>query len=141
MTQLVEIPGVYDPGAVAAAEARVRTFCGWHIAPSRSETVILDGSGDPSLHLPSMLVTAVASVVEDGVTLAATEYSWSVSGVLERAAGNWTSKWRAVEVNLTHGYAECPDDIRREISRLSAAGYATPPDLSKDVLMPYQLLV
>ena len=42
------------------AEALVRGYCGWHIAPSRSETITVRTFGGTSVMLPSLLVTEVA---------------------------------------------------------------------------------
>jgi hypothetical protein len=39
---------------LAAAEAAVRAYCGWHIAPAVIEDVVLDGSGTRSLFLRTL---------------------------------------------------------------------------------------
>lgn len=91
------------------AEALVRSFCGWHIAPSRTETVVVRGKGTATLLLPSMYVTAVASVTIDGVALTLDdEYIWSQAGVLTHA-GHWGTD--EVSVAMTHGYAAPPAEV------------------------------
>ena len=42
---------------IQAAEGAVRRYCGWHIAPVATETLVLDGTGT-RLALPSHLVLA-----------------------------------------------------------------------------------
>src|SRR5215213_5938206 len=103
-----DAPTEYDPNAILAAEDQVRDFCGWHVAPSRTETITLDGSGTELLLLPSTYVTAIGSICEDGVTLGSAYYSWSQDGVVEKLYGWWTRKRRGVQVTLTHGYPTCP---------------------------------
>lgn len=52
-------------GAIAAATAAIRNYCGWHVAPSLECTFTTDGeAGD--LWLPCVGLTAVDSVEYDG---------------------------------------------------------------------------
>ena len=39
---------------IAAARSFVEQYCGWHIAPVREDTVLLDGNGLKILQLPSL---------------------------------------------------------------------------------------
>ena len=48
---------------VRAAQGAVRRHCGWHVAPSVTETLRVDGYGGRTLILPSKHVTAIASVI------------------------------------------------------------------------------
>lgn len=102
--------------AIGAATDAVRSACGWHVAPSRTETDLrLDGRGGSVLTLPSLHVTAVASVVDYGfpdtisglpglVLVEDTDFSWSDNGVLERLIGCWSRQRRGIQVTFTHGY-------------------------------------
>lgn len=103
---------------IGAALQEVRNRCGWHVSPSRTETLTLNGSGETRLYLPSKKVTGITSITEDGVTLDVSEFSWSEHGevvkpVVVNSMWNklWSSKFRSIVVNLTHGYAEpqCED--------------------------------
>lgn len=104
---------------VAQATAAIRRFCGWHIAPSVTQTITLDGPGGGVLALPSLYVTDVASVTSDGSLLVATDdYTWNAYGLLNRTATTWCGlpwRWsfaqRGVQVTFTHGYdlADVPD--------------------------------
>ncbi|OOB90743.1 hypothetical protein [Rathayibacter sp. VKM Ac-2630] len=86
-----------------AANGAIRRECGWHVAPSVTETLTLDGKGGRLLLLPTGHVTAVSSVVVGGVDLTASA-DWSTSGMLELRAGAFPRRFRAVQVTLTHGY-------------------------------------
>ena len=50
-----------DAAAVRAAGAAVRGYCGWHVAPEVEQTITLDGTGGPTLVLPSLLVKAITA--------------------------------------------------------------------------------
>jgi hypothetical protein len=151
------LPG-YDPDAVLAAEDLVRTHCGWHIAPAVTEVLTLNGKGSAYLRLPSRRVTAITLIVNDGVTLSASNYTWSSDGLVTLLSGYWTTKSRAIQVSLTHGYTPCPAAVRREVERLAGAGsgslqtptlerigdvavnYGSSPSLDLNALSAYQLL-
>lgn len=119
--------GLSAEDATARAEAEVQSYCRWHIAPSKTETVTLDGSGALSLLLPSLHVTDVATVTEHGEDV--TDYDWSASGVLRRGSSTprwgsscygWSARFRAVTVTFTHGYEAWPLELRAVIERLAA---------------------
>lgn len=101
-----------DPRAVeriAQASAEVRSVCGWHIAPSITETLVLDGSGTWAQELPSLHVTALDEVLLDGV--AAEDVDWSERGQLRRRQGRFPDRFRSVKVTLTHGLSETPPEV------------------------------
>jgi hypothetical protein len=99
------------------ATTQVRSYCGWHVTPSVTETVTLDASGMATQMLPSLHVTDVATVTYDGAVLAADDYEWREIGVLHLKYDGpnisqlckWSLKNRSVEVTMTHGYASAPD--------------------------------
>lgn len=103
MSELVtpEDLGAYLSGdserALAAAEAAVRAFCGWHVAPSKTEVVTVWGAGDRSVLLPSLYVAAVASVTVDGEPVEG--FEWTPDGILRGVR-----KCGRVEVEMTHGH-------------------------------------
>ena len=99
------------------ATALVRRYCGWHVTPSMTETVTLDGSGNGTQILPSLHVSAIASVTYEGTLLAAVDYSWSPVGVVEYVPGGpyftnayrWSTGLGKVVVVMTHGFDDAPD--------------------------------
>lgn len=93
--------------AIASASASIRAYCGWHVAPSLTCTMVLDGErGD--IWLPTCALTAVSSVEFDGVeqTVAGFNHRGRVrtQAPQPRGLGN-------VEVTYTAGYdlASMPD--------------------------------
>lgn len=99
-------PGL--PAAIDAAVDAVRTYCDWHIWPARTVTMRLDGEGGKVLTLPTLHVTQLDDIREQGHLIDPETYEWSASGDVRRLAGSWTQRWRGLEVDLTHGYAQCP---------------------------------
>lgn len=102
-----------DPQTIIAqAQATVRSYCGWHVAPSLTETILLDGKGSRHLWLPSLHVTDVDLITNEGVEVAADEYDWSADGYVELVyAAWWSLRPRQVEVTFTHGFDDIPADL------------------------------
>lgn len=98
--------------AIDAASAAVRAYCGWHVAPTVSETLILDGPGGHVVALPTMHVVSLLALrervgqpyVNPIPTVDKATYEWSSFGELRRSGGFWTSLYRALEVDLEHGF-------------------------------------
>lgn len=92
------------------ATALVRSYCGWHVSPVVADDVVtLMGSGRPSILLPSLHVTDVTAVVEDGTALELTDFVWDESGIIGRLTVPWTTPDKTITVTFTHGYASAPD--------------------------------
>lgn len=125
-----------DPTTVlTAAEAAVRDYCGWHVAPSRTEDIVVDGSGASIQPLPTLYLTAVNSLSEvdastgSDVTTVRTvdvDFQWSEAGYLTRSTmlwpGVWTCRVRGILANITHGYDDVPPELTAVV--LSAASRA-----------------
>lgn len=95
--------------ALAAALARARRFCFWHVSPVLWESLTFDGDGDTRLRLPTKRVVSVDAVFIDGQPV--TDYNRPVgSNVLIRDRG-WPRGFSNIVIELTHGHtaAECPD--------------------------------
>lgn len=109
--------GVADtiPGIVAAntqvdpafwlnvAHSAIRGACGWHVAPIITETLVLDGSGGPSLLLPSLRVRSIASVTNDATDVTDNVKYSRRTGVLTLASG-WSCDVGSIEITMTHGF-------------------------------------
>lgn len=109
---------------LAAAEAAVRAYCGWHIAPNITEDVILDGSGSRHVLLPSLHVTDITAASNGGAVLDPLDLEWSETGIV-RAQGCWTSRLRGVRMTIEHGFESVPDVV--EIVRAIAGRAASSP--------------
>lgn len=105
----------------------IRGYCGWHVWPVREETLVVDGEGGAVLALPTLRVTDVDQVTENGAEVDTEAFEWSTSGDLRRLDRCWTSRWRGVEVELSHGYTACPFSalvgaVAREIADAAKVG-------------------
>lgn len=117
-TDMTGFPGApYSDAVLEAAAESVRDDCGWHIAPSATETVVVEASGGVAL-LPSLRVTDVTEVRDamTGEVLA----DWRVdksAGVLH----DLSAAYRRVEVDFTHGYDSCPPALKPVIAERAQA--------------------
>ena len=99
--------------AVKIASSDIRDHVGWSISQETAVQLTLDGRGERRIFLPTLLLTDVAEVVEDGVTLVADDdYQWSRSGFIRRINARWPYKERSIQPTITHGYATVPDSVR-----------------------------
>lgn len=116
------------------AEALVRGYCGWHIAPERDDTVTLRASYGRDLFLPSLYVTSVDSVTDDGAALTVEDdYRWTQSGVLSRCFWSDTE----VVVEFTHGYEEVPADVTAVVQAIAARMVSNPRNLKRETSGPF----
>lgn len=111
-----------DDERLDQAEGVVRDHCGWHIAPSRTDTVRIFGAplGGPIL-LPSMYVTAVVSVTDQGTLVDPSAYDFETAGILRRVDGAaWACGAGVIEVEFTHGYDDVPPAVTRAVQSVAA---------------------
>jgi hypothetical protein len=109
---------------VRAAAEVVRDYCGWHIAPSITDTYpkLAIGSGG-IIMLPSGYVTNVASVTVNSpagntVLDPTTDYDWFKQGYIEARSPLWRANTGLATVTMTHGYTECPLAVKAVIFEL-----------------------
>lgn len=107
--------------ALDIASGAIRDHVGWSITAETGVDLTLDSYGERRLFLPTMRLTAVTSVTEDGTELTVDDdFAWSQTGVLRRISAYWPRKERSVQVVFTHGWSIVPDSIKGVA--LSAAG-------------------
>lgn len=107
------------PDPTTAGEAAVRAWCGWHVAPSATETIQVDSDGARVALLPSLLVTGISEVRdEDGAIVDASSYRWRKNGVVR---GQWACGV-LYEFDITHGYDEMPLELQDVIDKIDADG-------------------
>lgn len=120
----MEIPSLLPTESVsqsernlAAAEAAVRAYCGWHIAPSVIENLVLDGSGTRSLFLKTLHLRNVVSAEVSGEVVDVSTLEWSEAGFV-RAPGIFPDRLRSVKLTIEHGFDAVPDvaQIIRDIA-------------------------
>lgn len=97
-----------------AATVRVEQIAGR--ALTRRTVVERRTGGKTALPLFSTPVQSVTSVVEDGVTLAATAYALeTATGILYRTSGAWCSDPDSVVVTYTAGASSVDPDVREAV--------------------------
>lgn len=92
--------------AVTEASNTIRRPCGWHIAPPLDFDLVLDGTGAPTMFLPTLRLNAVTAVSDDGTDLDATTVEWSADGMIRRGSSCWTRKFRGVRVQFNSGFRQ-----------------------------------
>ena len=119
------------------AEAAVRDYCGWHIAPERADVeIVVDGSGARVLQLPTLHLTDVTGIVEDGVTVDLADVQWTEAGYLWRASG-WTRNLRGVTATVTHGFAEVPAAVQAVVQAVAQRAVQNPGSLVRKQVGPF----
>lgn len=114
---------------IEQAEAVVRDYCGWHIAPSRDETVTFVEPTGSCLMLPSLYVTDVSSVVVDGVTQAADTYHVHQNGWIQRHGAGSIWYGDVVTVTFTHGYDSGPAGVAAIVQSIAQRAVDNPGSL------------
>lgn len=96
------------------ALAGARRYCGWVVTPAKTETLYLDGPGTRDLSIPTMNMTALTGVTEDGNVLDLSTLAWSRQGQVRKKTGHrWSHQLGSIQVALTHGYSvDDADDWR-----------------------------
>src|SRR5215212_675220 len=121
LLQGVPLPGI-DPTDVEAASTRVRNYCGWHIAPSVTETVTVSGRGRWMLR--SRHVTAVSAIFYHGTVIpVASSFDWTEDGLV--SLGSYRMPLTEVDIAIIHGYTVCPADVRDVVEVLATSSLAT----------------
>lgn len=112
------------------AEALVRGFCGWHVAPLREDDVLtVDGTGSSILPLPSLKVVGISSIVEDGIAVDLSTVTWSASGWIKKRYGRWTCEPGGVVIILDHGHETVPAEVTAIVQAIAQRGIDNPGSL------------
>jgi hypothetical protein len=145
-----------DPTATLLLELAtgvIRDYCGWQIDEVVDDELVLAGleQGSSTLFLPTLRLTAVASVQVAGDTVDPTAYTWSSAGWLELVRHqtwdrtdptlfrqsvpgpiddlSWPTANRSVTVTATHGHPTVPASIRSLCIDLARRVYVNPRNL------------
>lgn len=111
---LDDFPGApFSDPVVDAAVGELRRAAGWHIAPSVSETLTVDSDGGRTLILPTLYLTAVDAVRNVGSDdpVLVDPIRFSRVGVVQTPYTCIPCGLSSVEVDVTHGYEECPPEL------------------------------
>jgi hypothetical protein len=111
--------------ALNIASSDIRDHCGWSIS-EEDVTDTLDGTGTRNLWIPTLRLTAVSSLAENGVSLVeGVDFDWTRYGKLVRN-GCWPRTARSVDITWTHGYATVPDVVKGVCLALAGRRYDNP---------------
>ncbi len=123
-----------------AALAAARGYCGWHVTPvDTGAQVTVDGTGGALLALPTLALSAVTAVVEDGVELDVDTLEWSLRGLVRKPHGQlWTTRFSGITATITHGYASAPDFESAVLSAIERGAFAAGGGDSLRAIGPFQ---
>jgi hypothetical protein len=117
-----------DDQDLDAAMGAVRAYCGWHIAPEITETVVVDGNPRGEILFQTMHLTAVEDLAIDGSVLDAEDYLVKEAGFVVLNNGwswyPWSSTYpytNAVTATITHGYADVPPEVQEVVFELASS--------------------
>ena len=127
-----------DAERLEQAEALVRGFCGWHIAPSRpAQTYRVRTYGGRDIFLPSLYVTAITSVTEAGTALVVDDdYTWLANVSVLRRVGLWADDEEVV-VTFTHGYTTPPAEVTAIVQAVAQRAVQNPGSLTRKQVGPF----
>lgn len=109
---LTEFPGApFSESVVDSVVAAMRTEAGWHIAPSRTETVTLDHDGGHILFLPTLWLTDVEEVRDLAAETPRVVTGWRKSRSGMVSGPYLGGGFESVQVDITHGYSETPPEL------------------------------
>lgn len=134
MAELASSLVATEADRLAQAEALVRSYCGWHIAPSRTEDVTVAASFATTLTLPTLRLTAVSAVTEDAVAVT-DDFTWTEAGVLTRPWFRWSSG--PVVVSVTHGYDTPPPEVTAVVQAVAQRALDNPGSRPRDQVGPF----
>lgn len=118
-------PGTDVQALLESVSSAIRERCGWHIAPARTETIVLDGSGDTRLALPTLHLLGIttASYRPRGrgpaVEVDVDDLEWSRAGIV-RAPFVWPDRLGGVTLTIHHGHDPVPHALRALAARIVA---------------------
>lgn len=128
-------PGLDVSGAQPLLDAlsdEIRTYCGWHIAPTVTEIVTVDGSGTDVQGLPTLHLLDLLSVTDAGTALTVADVEWSTNGTMRRPGRRWTTRLRGVVAEIRHGYAETPPMLVALICEVVLGGMVVPVGVARE---------
>lgn len=136
--ELADSLTVTEEDRLLQAEATVRDYCGWHIAPSREQTVTFSAPTGPRLMLPSLYVTAVSSVLVDGVAqVEDTDFRVHQNGWVERLSVGSYWSGDVISVTFTHGYATPPASVTAAVQTIAQNAIGTVGGLTRKTVGPF----
>lgn len=118
------------------AEALVRAFCDWHIAPVRAQALVVKkGPGSAVLVLPSLQIATLTSVTDDGTVIDPADFQDYTDGLLTHPTGCWSTG--RIEVVVTHGFETPPPDVTAVVQAVAQRAVQNPGSLVRKQVGPF----
>lgn len=114
-------PSTDPQDVVDAANAAIRDYCGWHVAPVIEETVEVESDGSGVVFLPTLRIVDLVSVEVGGAARVVRRSDWSRNGWLRVHAGVGAP----VVVTMRHGF-EATASLKTAALGLAAMGTQAP---------------
>lgn len=110
---------------VSSVSARMERYIGRTITSATYTAEIVDSVGQTRIQLRQYPITSVTTVVEDGTTLSASDYTTDANvGQLIRLSGTteipWASGSRIITVTYVAGYSTVPKDLEDAATQQAA---------------------
>jgi len=123
---LAHLPGApFSDAQVDGAVAALRRYLGWHVAPEREETFVLDTLPmDDVLRLPTRKLVSVVEIRrgdDDSVYPVSTYQVSFLRSRIRRLGTYWPYGYGAVEVDVTHGFESCPLELLAPLGQVIVA--------------------
>lgn len=131
-----------DAERLLQAEATVRGFCGWHIAPVRddAEETVDAPCGRERLYLKTLQLVEVTDMVGGSVAFDAADYNIDTAqGWVQPAPGHcwpYAASGRLTIV-YSHGFEDVPADVTRAVQAVAAQGASNPGALRRIQTGPF----
>lgn len=134
-----DVPRVTRLIELASGVAR-REAGGQTISAVAGDVITLAGTYESEMWLPQRPVTALTSIVVDGITVISSTYKWTRQGRLYRTSydreipdwrswGPWGTPDSEVVVTYDHGYADVPEDIALVVAEMVSNRISNPDSL------------
>lgn len=109
-------PGApFAESAVAAAASAIRAAAGWHVAPSVTETIVVDCDGGAYLFIPTLWLDSVTAIRDsDGNTIALDDVQLAKTPRFRAGCLYRSQSWPTldtVELDIVHGFDACPPEL------------------------------
>lgn len=134
-TELAATASPTDEDRLFQAEALVRSYCGWHIAPEREDTLTVAGWELSRVFLPSLRVTEV-SVTRNMVALFAdSDYYFDQP----RGTVLFPYYYGPDEfvITYTHGFEVPPEDVTAVVQSIAARATDNPRGVVSKTVGPF----
>lgn len=129
------------------AEALVRAYCGWHIAPVKTHMWSL-GTADTTIVLPTLRLFSVLTVTDGTTVLDPSAYTWTDTGILTFTPDSIVCSWvgdfvrelrdsAKLTVQAMHGFDDVPPEVTAVVQAIATRAVNNPRGLVRETVGPF----